>query len=76
MSLSLEANGLMLDGNLSVFPKSVKYLYLKNSILKKLEVDDLKGFSHLRELDLGSNSLHSIANGAFDHLKELSHCAV
>ena len=69
--VDLGANNLALDGNLSVFPKSVEHLFLKNNILRKIEVDDLKGFLHLSILDLHNNNLQSIAAGAFDHLKDL-----
>ena len=71
MTINLGANNLALDGILSVLPNSVKELCLCNNVLRKIEVDDFKGFSNLRELDLGSNGLQSIATGAFDHLKEL-----
>ena len=69
--IRLGANNLTLDGNLSVFPKSVSYLTLNKNILRKIQVDDFKDFSQLKSLDLRSNGLHSIAAGAFDHLKEL-----
>ena len=68
----LGANNLTLDGNLSVFPKSVKRLYLNKNMLRKIQVDDFKGFSHLKTLDLRNSNLHSIAAGALDHLKDLN----
>ena len=70
--INIGANNLTLDGKLSVFPKSVHNLTLNNNILKKIKVDDFKGFSYLTNLDLRSSGLHSIATGAFDHLKELN----
>ena len=72
VSIHMGANNLVLDGKLSVFPKSVKLLTLNNNILRKIKADDFKGFSHLTHLDLSNNSLHSIVTGAFDHLKELN----
>ena len=69
--LHMGANNLTLDKNLSVFPKSVRSLILHTNILRKICVDDFKGFSHLKNLLLRSNGLHSIATGAFDHLNEL-----
>ena len=70
--INLDANKLILHGNLSVIPKSVVSLSLNNNILKKIEVDDFESFSYLRFLYLASNGLHRIAAGAFDHLKELT----
>ena len=70
--INLDANNLILHGNLSVIPKSVVSLSLNNNIMKKIGVDDFEGFSHLKFLYLASNGLHSIAAGAFDHLKELA----
>ena len=69
--INLSANNLTLDASFPVFPKSVSNLYLSNNRLRKIKVDDFKGFLHLRELDLSSNGLRSIVSGAFDHLKEL-----
>ena len=69
--INLEANNLTLDGILNVFSKSVRSLFFSKNILRKIEADDLKGFSHLRFLDLSSTGLHTIAAGAFDDLKEL-----
>ena len=71
--INLEANNLELDGNLSVFPKSVESLNLKNNILRKITADDFKGFLHLKYLDLRRNGLYSIAAGAFDHLNALTY---
>ena len=69
--IDLSRNSLTLDENFSVFPKLVDALWLENNSLKKIGVDDFKGFSSLRDLNLGSNGLHSIAAGAFDHLKAI-----
>ena len=71
-TIHLGANNLILDGSLSVFPTSVDALYLNNNILRKLDVDDFRGFSLLKTLDLRSDGLRSIAAGAFDDLKKLT----
>ena len=70
--IHLRTNNLTLDGSLSVFPKSVKFLDLPGNILRQIRVDDLKGFLQLNYLDVSSNGLQSIETGAFDHLKELN----
>ena len=72
ISIVLEENNLGLDGNLSVFPKSVQDLLLNNNILRRIRLEDFKGFSQLMHLDLKGNGLHSIAAGAFEDLRYLS----
>ena len=71
IGIDLEANNLTLDGNLSVFPKSVQSLSLRGNIMREIKVDDFQDFPNLEFLHLGGTGLHSIADGAFDYLKNL-----
>ena len=71
-SINLKGNHLKLDGNLSVFPTSVEYLWLNENILNKIEAADLESFTNLKYLNLGGNGLCNVARGAFDKLKNLS----
>ena len=70
-NINLRSNGLRLEGNFSVFPKSVEYLRLDGNTLTEVQKDDFKNLTKLRYLNLGSNKLHSIAPGAFDSLNKL-----
>ena len=72
ISLHLEGNKLELDGNLSVFPKSVEHLWLDDNILQTIEAADFEAFTNLRHLSLGGNGLRNVASGAFDKLKQLT----
>ena len=72
ISIHLDGNKLKLDGHLSVFPKSVEYLWLNDNILKKIEADDFEGLTNLKYLRLGGNGLRSVASGAFDKLTQLT----
>ena len=71
-SINLEGNNLKLDGNLSVFPKSVQYLWLSHNILKKIEATDFEDLTHLLQLEIGGNGLQRVESGAFDKLKNLT----
>ena len=71
-SINLKGNRLKLDGNLSVFPTSVEYLWLDENILNKIEAADLESFTNLKYLSLGGNGLCNVARGAFDKVKKLS----
>ena len=72
-SIHLEGNRLKLDGNLSVFPKSVEYLWLHGNILSKIEATDFETFTNLKYLCLRANGIRNVASGAFDKLKQLRH---
>ena len=69
--IGMSGNRIKLDGNLSVFPKSVQYLQLNGNMLEKIQADDFKDFKNLKRLNLGENGIHSIAKGSFDCLKDL-----
>ena len=71
-SINLERNKLKLDGSLSVFPKSVQYLWLNHNNLKKIEAADFESLTNLLYFNLAANGLHSVASGAFDKLKQLT----
>ena len=71
-SIHLEGNQLKLDGNLSVFPKSVEYLSLHDNMLSKIEAADFETFTNLKHLSLGDNGIHNVASGAFDKLQQLT----
>ena len=71
-SINLERNHLKLAGNLSVFPKSVKYLRLDGNILSKIEATDFETFTNLNYISLGGNGIRNVASGAFDKLKQLT----
>ena len=70
--INLEGNHLKLDGNLSVFPKSVEYLQLGGNMLSKIEATDFETFTHLTYVNLGGNGIRNVASGAFDKLKQLA----
>ena len=72
ISINLEGNKLKLDGNLSIFPRSVQYLWLNNNNMKKVEAADFEILTDLRYVNLATNGLHSVASGAFDKLKQLT----
>ena len=69
--INLRDDRIKLNGNFSVFPKSVQYLRLDDNILTEIQKDDFKLLTKLRDLNLAFTTLHSIAAGAFDSLKEL-----
>jgi len=71
-SINLEGNQLKLDGNLSVFPKSVEYLQLGGNMLSKIEAGDFDTFLNLNNLSIGGNGIRNVASGAFDKLKQLT----
>ena len=71
-SINLEGNQLKLDGNLSVFPKSVEYLQLDGNMLSKIEAGDFETFTNLTHLSIGGNGIRNVASGAFDKLKQLT----
>ena len=70
--INLEVNHLKLDGNLSVFPKSVEYLRLDGNMLSKIEAGDFETFTNLKYISLGGNGIRNVASGAFDKLKNLT----
>ena len=69
--INLNGNNLMLDGNLSIFPKSIKYLHLNYNSVKKIESNDFKGLTNLLFLDVSNNGLRRVAEGAFKCLRQL-----
>ena len=69
--INLNGNKLTLDGNLSIFPKSVQYLQLNYNILKRIESNDFESLTSLRYLDISHNGLCRIAKGAFKYLRQL-----
>ena len=73
LSIKIGKNNLNLDGYLSVFPRSVQFLQLGNSIMKKITADDFKELPNLIHLDIEHSTIHSIAKGAFDNLRQLKY---
>ena len=71
-SINLEGNQLKLDGNLSVFPKSVEHLQLGGNMLSKIDAGDFDTFLNLNNLSMGGNGIRNVASGAFDKLKQLT----
>ena len=71
--ININGNNLMLDGNISIFPRSVKRLYLNGNILSKIESNDFEGLANLTHLDISNTGLRRIAKGAFKHLKQLTY---
>ena len=71
VSISITANNLNLEGNLSIFPTTVKYLYLARNKMKRIEANDLKLLPNLLHLQLQHAGIQSIAGGAFAYQKQL-----
>ena len=71
LSINAGDNNLKLDGNLSVFPRSVQSLELESNNMDTIQKDDFKGLSNLTHLDLQLNGIQRMAKGAFDTLRRL-----
>ena len=70
-AISIDANNLKLDGNLSVFPRSVQYLSLNYNKMKRVQADDFKELQRLIRLHLASTGIQGVAKGAFNSLSQL-----
>eukprot|EP00795_Rhopilema_esculentum_P015848 gene15848-7175_t len=69
--IALRSNNIILDGQFSIFPRSVTNLNLDGNVLQKIGRSDLNTLKKLRSLILSHTGLQSIAKGAFDQLKDL-----
>ena len=69
--ISVNSNNLQLDGNLSMFPRSVQFLHLSGNKMKRVQAEDFKEFQNLLRLELANTGIQSIAKGAFDGLSHL-----
>lgn len=71
VAINLNGNSIQLDGKLSVFPKSTRFLQLDRNVLNQIQKDDFKRLKRLQQLKMRYSEVKSIDQGAFDALKEL-----
>eukprot|EP00795_Rhopilema_esculentum_P005198 gene5198-333_t len=71
VTISMQNNKIVLDGNFSIFPKTVVTLNVNGNLLQRICNNDLDNLKKLRSLDLSSTGLRSIDKGALDQLKDL-----
>ena len=73
LTIWIDTNNLKLDGDLSVFPRSVQFLAINTSKMKTIRANEFKGLANLISLDLAHNGIKSISDGAFDNLRQLKY---